>query len=106
MVTFSSEPSMAIESGGRRCAASPLGRTKRLGELDGRSGLVTGGAAGIGRAIALELARGGTAVIINARQSAREADAGSKAGAGCKAGGAAARLHEAHEVREVHVHAV
>ena len=44
-------------------------------ELAGHVAVVTGSARNIGRAIALELAGAGAAVMVNARQSAREAEA-------------------------------
>jgi 3-oxoacyl-[acyl-carrier protein] reductase len=44
-------------------------------ELAGQVAVVTGSARNIGRTIALALARGGAAVIVNARQSVREAEA-------------------------------
>lgn len=57
------------------------------GELAGRAAIVTGSARNIGRAIALDLAAGGAAVLINARTSRAEAEAvaGEIASAGGKA---------------------
>lgn len=43
--------------------------------LEGKTALVTGGSRGIGRAIALELARGGASVIVSYRSGADEAEA-------------------------------
>jgi 3-oxoacyl-[acyl-carrier protein] reductase len=44
-------------------------------ELDQRTAVVTGSAKGIGRAIALELARAGAAVLVHARSSRQSAEA-------------------------------
>ena len=43
--------------------------------LEGKTALVTGGSRGIGRAIALELARGGAEVVVGYRSGAEEAEA-------------------------------
>ncbi|MGZ4382746.1 MAG: 3-oxoacyl-[acyl-carrier-protein] reductase [Gaiellaceae bacterium] len=43
--------------------------------LEGKTALVTGGSRGIGRAIAVELARGGAAVVVGYRSGADEAEA-------------------------------
>ena len=44
-------------------------------ELSGRVAVITGAGRSIGRAMALELARGGCAVVVNVRQNKAEADA-------------------------------
>jgi 3-oxoacyl-[acyl-carrier protein] reductase len=49
--------------------------TETMQELAGRAAIVTGSARNIGRAIALDLAAGGAAVLINARSSRDEAEA-------------------------------
>jgi 3-oxoacyl-[acyl-carrier protein] reductase len=46
-----------------------------VSELQGKVAIVTGSARNIGRAIALDLARAGAAVVVNAQKSAEEANA-------------------------------
>ena len=50
--------------------------------LQGKTALVTGGSRGIGRAIALELARGGAEVVVGYRSGAEEAEAVAKEAGG------------------------
>jgi 3-oxoacyl-[acyl-carrier protein] reductase len=50
--------------------------------LEGKTALVTGGSRGIGRAIALELARGGAQVVVGYRSGAEEAEAVAKEAGG------------------------
>jgi len=61
-------------------------------ELQGRVALVTGGARNIGRAIALALAQGGAAVMVNARSSREDAE---QTVAQIKSAGGRAALHMA-----------
>jgi 3-oxoacyl-[acyl-carrier protein] reductase len=61
-----------------------------MNELSGRVAVVTGSARNIGRAIALELADAGAAVVVNARSSAAAAEAVAEE---IRAGGGRAAVH-------------
>jgi 3-oxoacyl-[acyl-carrier protein] reductase len=72
-------------------------------ELDGRVALVTGASRNIGRAIALALADGGAAVVVNARSSRAEAQATAKE---IEQGGGKAMAHIADVTDEAAVGAM
>ncbi|HVD49345.1 MAG TPA: 3-oxoacyl-[acyl-carrier-protein] reductase [Gaiellaceae bacterium] len=65
-----------------RSSGRPSVPPEGFGSLEGRLALVTGGSRGIGRAIALELARGGAQVVVGYRSGAEEAEAVAKEAGG------------------------
>src|SRR5712691_9734455 len=77
-------------------------------ELKGKVAIVTGAGRNIGRAIALALAAGGAAVVVNARTNRAEADAVAREieGAGGRALSALADVSDASAVENMVVEAV
>ena len=65
-----------VAAGRRACGATLLSKESEMGDFDGKVILVTGGATGLGAAIALGAAkRGAKAVILNCSKSLKEAEA-------------------------------
>src|SRR2546428_14049452 len=71
-------------------APAPKSRIKMTQELSGRVAIVTGAGRNIGRAMALALADGGAAVVVNARSNRAEAESVAKA---IEAAGGKALVH-------------
>src|SRR5437660_12618803 len=72
-------------------------------ELSGRVAIVTGAGRNIGRGIALALAEGGAAVVVNARANLKEAEAVTReiSGAGGKALAVTADVADAEAVNKM-----